>query len=236
MRTSFLFAIAICVISGGVCFTQGYGWFFYPLHRSGSLQQHLTLLLSQNPTPERPDSRELETCLSKHVPLACTLISITVKNESEHTLLTWWETCGRGNMDFDLQRPDGAWESFPSSVSDVSDDPSVLVCTMSGSRAQKLAPTTSMLSKLGLPIRFLDWTPCCPHRTTGAFTRIIRVLNFSFPPETTRFDCVCISQPVCFPAPAQQRQSPWIPTMQRHIVRQMVKCTPIRHLPYDPTN
>lgn len=70
-------------------------------------------------------------------------------------------------MDFDLQRPDGAWESFPSSVSDVSDDPSVLVCTMSGSRAQKLAPNDKHVEQIRLADPFLGLDTVLPPPNDG---------------------------------------------------------------------
>ena len=80
--------------------------------KSSSSDHGLVLILSQNPTLELSDSRELKTCLVKNLPLACTLLEITVKNGGKDTLLAWWSTCGYGYIAFDLQKSDGTWGHF----------------------------------------------------------------------------------------------------------------------------
>jgi hypothetical protein len=80
----------------------------------------LMLILSRNVTPEPPDSVALKTCLAHHFPLACVLLNLTIMNEGNETILSWFQSCSDSDSDypnvgFDLLTPDGRWRSLPRS-------------------------------------------------------------------------------------------------------------------------
>src|SRR5260370_11818766 len=73
----------------------------------------LLLLLSQAQTPEPSDSSALKTCLNDHLPLACVLLTITVKNAGTQTILRWSMSCPRATPAFRLKKFDATWEPLP---------------------------------------------------------------------------------------------------------------------------
>ena len=95
----------------------------------------LSLVLSQDQTPERPDSPALKSCLVNHPPLACAPLTLELKNEGKETLLTWSSSCGDTSIGFDLMKPDGTWGPIPS--------PPFLVCSSNVLTVRRVPPGKS---------------------------------------------------------------------------------------------
>jgi hypothetical protein len=80
----------------------------------------LMLSLSRDVTAEPPDSVALKACLAHRLPLACVPLNLTVMNEGNETILSWFQSCSDSDSDypnvgFDLLMPDGRWRSLPRS-------------------------------------------------------------------------------------------------------------------------
>jgi len=142
LRASFL-SLAVLVVSGIFGVAQN-RTVLGPSLNSGASDHGLVLLLSENPTLEPSDFSQLKTCLSKNLPLACTLLVVTVKNEGRDTLLTWWSTREHGYMSFDLQKSDGTWEPFPL------DNGYLPLSSRSFTYVEKLAPGTTHVERMRL--------------------------------------------------------------------------------------
>ena len=114
----------------------------------GPSDRGLSVILSEDAPPEPSDSTELKNCVARHPPLACVLLTVTVKNEGRETVLTWWSTCGEPDMDFDLQKSDRKLGTISPAPIDYPDVTSV----------------TSRRAREALPM----WRCCLPARATSS--------------------------------------------------------------------
>jgi hypothetical protein len=82
--------------------------------RSGSDEAHydhgLVLTLSQNQASEPSDSPQLKACLMHDPPAACALLTVTLKNAGNETILIGSSTCSNQPCDFDIKSRNGTWE------------------------------------------------------------------------------------------------------------------------------
>src|ERR1700719_1736618 len=82
--------------------------------RSGSDEAHhnhgLVLSLSQDQAPEPSDSPQLKACLMHDPPAACALLTVTLKNAGNETILGGSSTCSNQPCDFDIKTRNGSWE------------------------------------------------------------------------------------------------------------------------------
>jgi hypothetical protein len=123
-RSCLLIFVTISLLISAVAFAQS------GIPSSQDSQNHasgdhgLILVLTQDQIPEPSDSSGFKSCLAHHPPLACVLLTLVLKNEGKETVLHWSSTCGGAGIGFDLRKPDGNWEPFPT------DEPSACSATV----------------------------------------------------------------------------------------------------------
>lgn len=161
IRGLFLSLIAALTIMQTFGYAQADAISSSPPQTPASSDHGLVLILSRDAKAEPPNSDQLKNCLARSVPLACILLTITVRNEGTETLLTFLSTCGYGYIAFDLQKPDGTWELFPFPPLETEDLP-LSLCTRSFPYVQKLAPGESHVEQTWLANSFLHMDTALP--------------------------------------------------------------------------
>ena len=80
--------------------------------QNGSTHGPVLTLVREN---EPSDSPAVKTCLANHPPLACMLLTVTLRNEGKEDFLSEGSTCYPDSFIFifDLKEPDGGWKQFP---------------------------------------------------------------------------------------------------------------------------
>jgi hypothetical protein len=152
IRGLFLSLIAALIVVRTFSYAQADATASSTQQRPASSNHDLVLILSQDAKAEPPNSDQLKNCLARNVPLACILLTFTVKNEGAQNLLIFWSTCGYGYIAFDLQKSDGTWELFALPPPETEDIP---LCTRSFPYVQKLAPGESHVEQTWLANSFL---------------------------------------------------------------------------------
>lgn len=160
----FLTVVAVSLVMGTFGFAQNDAVSPSPSQKPGPSDHGLLLILSQDATPEPSDSSELRTCLARHLPLACVLLTITIKNDGAETVLAWWSTCGDTGMAFDLQKSDGSWEPFPPAPLSDRDIP---LCSRNFTYVQKASPGESHVEQIRLADVFLYLDTALPPLDDG---------------------------------------------------------------------
>jgi hypothetical protein len=95
-------------------------------------------MLTLGRAPETPDSTEEKACLFRHPPLACVLLTVTLKNSgTKPVVLDWSEGCGDNGLSFDMQISDGSWKPFPRDYDQLS------ICTRNTLGTKRLSPGDS---------------------------------------------------------------------------------------------
>jgi hypothetical protein len=124
--------------------------------KQNSADHGLILILTKEQTSELPDSSDLKACLVSYPPTACALLTLELKNRGKETILLWSSTCGDPLIGFDLRRPDGSWEPFPT-------EPWTCASTFVG--VESLRPGKSFVLQLRLtdPVLELDTSASPPH-------------------------------------------------------------------------
>jgi hypothetical protein len=150
-----LVLVAVSVVMATLGFAQNDAVSSAQSPKPGPSNHGLVVILSQDAAPEPSDSEQLKNCVARHPPLACVLLTLTVKNEGSETVLTWWSTCGEPGMDFDLQKSDGSWEPFPPVPIDYHDFVDLLSCSRSFTEVQRLVPGESHVEQIRLADPFL---------------------------------------------------------------------------------
>jgi hypothetical protein len=115
----------------------------------------LRLLLKQESQYQKSDGsavprEQVDACSKLHPLFACIPIRVTLKNEGDEIILRWFTTCPGGILDasFEVQNPDGRWESFrPGDLYN---------CASNGVVVQRIGPGesyewTMKLADLGVP-------------------------------------------------------------------------------------
>jgi hypothetical protein len=152
-RCFFLTLVAVSVAMGTVAFAQND---VPPRSQNPAPADHgLLLILSQDQTLEPSESTALKTCRSNHPPLACALLTITVKNEGTETVLRWTMSCSDVGIGFDLKASDGSWEPFT-----MGDD--LPLSSRNILEVQKLSPGDSYVKHIRLADRFYTGTAFPP--------------------------------------------------------------------------
>lgn len=156
-RGFFRTLVAISLLMGAFGVAQNDAASYPQSQKAAPFDHHgLLVILSQDATPELSESSELKNCLARHPPLACVLLTVTVKNVGREAFLTWWSTCGEPGMDFDLQKSDGRWEPFPPAPVDYRGDPrDLLACFRSFTYVEMLSPGKSHAEQIRLADPFL---------------------------------------------------------------------------------
>ena len=108
-----------------------------PSDQPGKVGDHsLSLTLTQASEPSDSSPRKL--CLADHPPLACVLLTITLKNSgSKPIVIDWSEGCGDNGLSFDMEISDGSWKPFPR------DYYQLIVCTRNTFGIKRLSPGDS---------------------------------------------------------------------------------------------
>jgi hypothetical protein len=148
-RCFFLSLVAVSVAAGTVAFAQN------DVRNPDPADHGLLLILSQDKALEPSESTAHKTCLSNHPPLACALLTITVKNEGTETVLRWSMSCGDLGIGFDLKKSDGGWEPFTMG----GDLP---ICSRNMLEVRKLSPGDSYVQHIRLADRFYTGTAFPP--------------------------------------------------------------------------
>ena len=152
-----LVLVAVSVVMTAIGFAQNDAGSSLQSQKPGPSDDGLLVILSADSAPEPSDSGQLKNCVARHHPLACVLLTLTLKNEGRETVLTWWSTCGEPGMDFDLQKSDGSWEPFPPAPIDYRDShlSDIPICFRSFTYIQKLFPGESHVEQIRLADLFL---------------------------------------------------------------------------------
>jgi hypothetical protein len=102
----------------------------------------LALILSRDAPPNPDQGGHRPTCPANQPPLACTPLTLTLKNEGNETIVSWGVNCGHRYTRFESLRPDGAWQPFPTN--------NLLVCDKNVLVLQIIAPGESSTLHLTL--------------------------------------------------------------------------------------
>jgi hypothetical protein len=135
--------LAVAVIAGSLGFAQNVDASSHRSQKPVATDRGLVMTLAED-LSEPPDSPDLKACMAGHPPLACVMLTITIRNEGVDTILTWTASCGNGGLGFELQESDGSWEPFPLSYADLP------ICSRNVLEVQKLAPGESRVLRIRL--------------------------------------------------------------------------------------
>jgi hypothetical protein len=167
-RSCLLISVTISSLISAVAFAQSGVPSSHDSQNHASGDHGLILVLTQDQPPESSDSGGLKSCLVHHPPLACVMLTLVLKNEGKETVLQWSSTCGGAGIGFDLRKPDGNWEPFPT------DEPSVCSANVLG--VESLLPGKSSIVHLRLADLELDTAfpsddgPLHPHKGFALIT------------------------------------------------------------------
>jgi hypothetical protein len=141
-RSCLLILVTVSLLMSALAFAQSHVSSSHDSRNHASGEHGLILILTQDQTPERSDSAGLKSCLAHHPPLACVLLTLVLENQGTETVLHWYGTCGFTGIGFDLRKPDGHWEPFPTS--------GPWVCSENGLVVESLLPGKSSVGHLRL--------------------------------------------------------------------------------------
>jgi hypothetical protein len=146
-RYLLLIVVAMSVLTAVLSSAQTDTSLSHDVKKQDSADHGLVLTLSQDQTPEPPDSTDLKTCLATHPPAACALLTLTLKNEGKETILSWYSTCDDRSIGFALLTQDGTWKPLPKEM---------WVCGSTMLWAQSLPPGKSDVVHIRLAERSLQ--------------------------------------------------------------------------------
>jgi hypothetical protein len=115
-RYLLLIVVAMSVLTTVLASAQTDTSSSHDVKKQDSANHGLALTLSQDQTPEPPDSTDLKTCLATHPPAACALLILTFKNEGKETILSRFGTCNDSSIGFTLLTEDGNWKPLPTEL------------------------------------------------------------------------------------------------------------------------